>query len=161
MGACDSQPLARESMDQAMSMPHRVRIYSETSPMHGPPCQHPPCKASSRAVTRGDPPPPPVTAAVRVHNTQHCTPVSPVYMARGYGSGGPQMPHEPEEATIIQLVVYVVVLAWYSGLYPYPYPYLPPPPSLQGAKIFKGVGVKDYTLCLGARNAPCIYAQNA
>ena len=40
-GACDSQPLAQESMDQAVSMPHRVRI----SPMHGPPCQrarHPP-----------------------------------------------------------------------------------------------------------------------
>ena len=55
-GACDSQPLARESMDEAVSMPHRVRIYSETSPMHGPPCQHPLCKASTPVGTRGAPP---------------------------------------------------------------------------------------------------------
>jgi hypothetical protein len=27
--ACDSQPLARESMDQAVPMPHHVRTYSE------------------------------------------------------------------------------------------------------------------------------------
>ena len=50
-GACDSQPLARESMDQAVPMPHRVGTYSETSPMHGPPCQHPPCNGSTPAVT--------------------------------------------------------------------------------------------------------------
>ena len=36
-GACDSQPLAREVMDQAVSMPHRVRIHSETSLIRGPP----------------------------------------------------------------------------------------------------------------------------
>ena len=32
-GACDSQPLVPGSMDQAVSMPHRVSIHSETSPI--------------------------------------------------------------------------------------------------------------------------------
>ena len=66
VGGCDSQPLAWESMDQAVSMPHRVRNCSETSSMHGPPCQHPPCKASSPAGTRGAPPPP-----ATAESTQH------------------------------------------------------------------------------------------
>ena len=78
-GPCNSQPLAREVMDQAVSMPNRVRIYSEASPIRGPSSHHPPCKASAPAVTRG----PPVTAAVRVHSTLHCTPVSPVHVVRG------------------------------------------------------------------------------
>ena len=56
--SCDSQPFAGESMDQAVFMPYRVRIYSVTSLVHGLPCQHPPCKASTPAVTSGAPPHP-------------------------------------------------------------------------------------------------------
>ena len=65
-GACDSQPLAWESRDQAVSMPHRVRIYSMTSVIYRPPCQHPLCKASTPAVTSGVLPP--VTAVVLSHS---------------------------------------------------------------------------------------------
>ena len=36
-GACDSQPLARESMDQAVYITRHVRIYSVTSPIQGRP----------------------------------------------------------------------------------------------------------------------------
>ena len=50
-GACDSQPLACESMYPAVFMAHRARIYSVTSSIHGLPCQQPPCKASTPAVT--------------------------------------------------------------------------------------------------------------
>ena len=70
-GACDSKPLARESID-------RVRIHSETSPMHGPPCQHPPCKASTPAVTRGAPP-----GNSRCESTQHTALHTPFTRLRG------------------------------------------------------------------------------
>ena len=50
-----------------MSMPRCVRICSETSLIHGLPCQHPPRKASTLADSSGALPP--VTAAVRVHST--------------------------------------------------------------------------------------------
>ena len=63
-GPCDSQPLARGSMDQAVPLPYPVRGSTVgTSPRHGPPWQHPPCKASTPAVTSV--PSPRVTAAVR------------------------------------------------------------------------------------------------
>ena len=75
-GAFGSQPLAWGSMDQAVSMPHCVRIYSASSPIHRLPCQHPPCKASTLAVTFGALSP--VTPAVRVHSSQHCAIVPPV-----------------------------------------------------------------------------------
>ena len=79
-GACDSQPLAQESMDPVVSMVHHVRIYSETNPIRGPPCQHPPCKASVPAVPRGAPPP---SNRRCESSTLRCIPVSPIYMARG------------------------------------------------------------------------------
>ena len=95
-----------------MSMPHRVRIYRRTSPIHRPPCYHPPCKASGPAVTREALPP--VTAVVN---------------CRGYGSGGAWMPHESEEATAVQVVRQVVVggarLVLGTRTHPYPYP-IPP-----------------------------------
>ena len=66
-GACDSsQPLAQESMGRAVSMLHRVKFYNGTSPMRGPPCQHPACKASTRAVTSGALPL--ATAAMHSHS---------------------------------------------------------------------------------------------
>ena len=73
--------LARGSMDQAVSMPHHVRTYSVTSLIHGPPFQHPVCKASIPVATSGALPP--VTAAVRVHSTLHHTTVSPGYSVQG------------------------------------------------------------------------------
>ena len=50
-GICDSQPLAWESMDHVVFIPQLVRIYSGTSPIHGPPCQHHLCKAPTLAIT--------------------------------------------------------------------------------------------------------------
>ena len=52
-GACDSQPLAQESLDQVVAMPHHVRMYSGTSLIHGQPCHHPLCKASTLAAASG------------------------------------------------------------------------------------------------------------
>ena len=87
------------SMNQAVPMPHRGRIHSGTRPKHGPPRPHPPCRASTPAVTCGALPA--VTAAARVHSTLHRTPVSRVYVACGswlrqwwadfcLGGGGPK-----------------------------------------------------------------------
>ena len=73
-GACDSQPIARGSMDWAVSMPQNVRNRTTVRPAGytGRPvktlrARHPP-----PAVTSGAPPPPPGNS--RCESTQHTTP---------------------------------------------------------------------------------------
>ena len=100
-------------------MPHLVRIYGVTSPIHGPPCQHPPCKASISAVTSGALAP--VTAIVRVHSTLHRTTVSPVLRPQQWRSPDASRVGRGNRSTMR----HVVVLAGYSAqvLHPYPYPF--------------------------------------
>ena len=93
-GACDSQPLAWGSTGQAVSMPDHVKIHSETSPIHGPPCSTPPVQAIHPSSYQWRPPPPAGNSCCE-HSTLHRTTVS-------HGSGSPRTPHEPKGATAVQ-----------------------------------------------------------
>ena len=112
---CTSQPVTQGGMDQAVSMPHCVRIYRCVQPNTRAALTSPSLQGIHPAVTRGNGNSRCEDTQHTAHCTLHCEPVSPVCVARGpwYGSGGPHMPHE-SGVNAVQVVRHMVVLAWYS-----------------------------------------------
>ena len=156
-GACDSQPLAQESMVQAVSMPHHVTIYRVRlarytgRPVNTLRARHPPWWSPAE--------PPLVTAAVRVQSTLHCTTVSPVLRLRQWQSPDPARVPRGNRST----VSYVVALAGYlarrvhtsqptnpSGI-PTPHDLFrpPPPPPTHPAMSVRCRGRGTHTSCMG------------